>query len=132
MTTYAIVIDGSMAQIGVFSFTPNPPWVVVPDGSGVGDEWDGTTRTPAPDPGPQARLRLSVREFREQFTMAEKQAIYTAAKANVDLEIFLDDLRSVEFVDLDFPQTVASVQTLETAGLLASGRAAEILAGIVE
>lgn len=84
------------------------------------------------DPAPRVRTRLSVREFREQFTMAEKQAIYTAAKTNVDVEVWLDDLRSVSYVDLDFPQTVTSVQALEAAGLIGEGRADEILAGVTD
>lgn len=79
---------------------------------------------------PAPRLRLSVREFREQFTQAEKQAIYTAAKSSVDVEVWLDDLRSVSYVDLDFPQTIASVRGLEDAELLGTGRADEILAGV--
>lgn len=94
----------------------------------VGQTWDGTTFGPTPSPA--LRMRVSQREFRELFTMPEKQALYTAAKSNVDIEIFLDDLKAVEYVDLDFQQTIDSVNALETAGLIDPGRAAEILAGV--
>ena len=105
-------------------------WVDITDIDGVGIGWvyDGQDfGEPVPDV--DIKTRLSVRQFRELFTNAEKQAIYTAAKSNVDIEIFLDDLRSVEYVDLNFPQTISSVQALEDAGLIAAGRVDEILLG---
>lgn len=38
-----------------------------------------------------------------------------------------DILNSVQFVDLDFSETVAALQLMEQAGLLAEGRGTEIL-----
>jgi len=129
---YARVEAGIVREVAIMNYEPDPPesgqWVEdSAEAAQPGGGWDGATFS-APTPSP--RMRLSVREFREQFTEAEKQAIYTAAKTSVAVEVWLDDLRSVTYVDLDFPQTVASVQGLESAGLIASGRAAEILAGV--
>lgn len=65
--------------------------------------------------------------FRSRLTNEEKVAVYTAAETNVQLKVFLDDLAAATYVDLTRPDTIAGVTFLETAGLLATGRAAEIL-----
>lgn len=88
-------------------------------------------------PAPAAPIlrRLSTLSFRDRFTMDEKRAIYTAAQSSVDVRIWLDDLNAATpesdgtAVDLDDPRTVSGVQALESAGLLAAGRAAQILGG---
>ena len=107
-------------------------WIELPDGAGIGWTWDGSTATPPTQPAPAPRLRLTKREFRKQFTFAEKQAIYTAAETSVDVRIFLDDLMAAEHIDCDNADTVASVNALETNGLIATGRADEILAGVTD
>lgn len=130
---YARVVDGVIQQTLKGSYVPAGGWVEVPDNAEPLMKWDGQNLLPAdPLPAPGPRMRLSKREFRNQFTFAEKQAIYTAAESNVDVRIFLDDLMAVDFVDLDFPDTMAAVNSLEVAGLLASGRASEILSGLME
>jgi len=75
-------------------------------------------------PGGNILTRL---QFRNRFTQAEKVAIYTAAEQVIAIKVWLDDLMVVEFVDLTAPETIAGVQGLEQAGLLAAGRAHEIL-----
>lgn len=65
--------------------------------------------------------------FRNRFTHDEKRALYTAAETNIDIRIWLDDLATTSVVVLDNPQTVVAVNMLETFGLIAPGRAAEIL-----
>ena len=67
-------------------------------------------------------------QFRNLFTTAEKVAIYTAAQTNMSIRVWLDDLTDTDQVDLSFPQTIQSVETLEAGGLIAPGRAAQILA----
>lgn len=80
---------------------------------------------PAP---PEPKAPISVLEFRTRFTDAEKVAIYTAAKQSVEIQIWLDDLMSASDVKTDDQRTVAGVRGLETAGLIVTGRADEILA----
>ena len=75
-------------------------------------------------PGSNILTRL---QFRNRFSQAEKVAIYTAAEQVIAIKVWLDDLMVVEFVDLTAPETIAGVQGLEQAGLLAAGRANEIL-----
>lgn len=81
------------------------------------------------DNGPQAvaNSRITRLAFRNRFTPAEKTALYTAAKTNVDIQIYLDDVNAATHIDLQRADTRANVQALETAGLLAAGRAMQIL-----
>lgn len=65
--------------------------------------------------------------FRERFTATEKATLYTVAKTNVAVQVYLDDVANCTFIDLQRPSTRAGVQALETAGILAAGRAATIL-----
>ncbi len=86
-----------------------------------------------------ARRKLTRLEFRNRFTAVEKAGLELAALDNpagtmeqrmqaAMLRAYLADLAVAEFVDLDDPTTIAGVNMLETATLLAEGRAAEILA----
>lgn len=79
------------------------------------------------DRGGAADLRITKLAFRNRFTAAEKTALYTAAKTNVDIQIYLDDVNAATYIDLQRADTRASVQELETAGLIAAGRALQIL-----
>ena len=85
-----------------------------------------------------APTRLTRLQFRNRFTAQEKAMLElaaiddpTAATAQrlqaASLRAYLADLAAAEFVDLADASTVAGVQALESAGLLAEGRAVEIL-----
>lgn len=84
-------------------------------------------RSAAEPPAPPPIRRITKLSFRNRFTDAEKLALYTAAESSIQLRIYLDDLAAAEFVDLDYPATVAGVQALEQAGIIGAGRAAQIL-----
>jgi hypothetical protein len=81
-----------------------------------------------PPAQPQTSAQLTRLAFMNRFTVTELAAIYTAAKTEVLLEVFLDKLRLAEFVDTSDSNTVAGVNALAAAGLLASDRVSEILA----
>ena len=66
-------------------------------------------------------------DFMNRFTMEELAGIYTAAKSEVLVEVFLDKLKLAEHVDLADPNTVAGVNALAASGLLIEARAGEIL-----
>ena len=72
--------------------------------------------------------KLTKLAFMERFTLEEMAGIYTAAKTNVVVEIFLDKMKLAEFVDITDANTIAGVNALTSAGLLTEARAAEILA----
>lgn len=82
--------------------------------------------------------RITKLAFRNRFTTAEKVALEIAGLDNPSapmparaqaaaLRANQADLSAATFVDLQRPDTRAGVQMLEAAGLLASGRALEIL-----
>ena len=77
---------------------------------------------------PSRQPVLSNLDYMERFTDAELAAIYTAAKTSVVVEVWLEKFKLATEVNLDDPRTVAGVQALEALGILAPGRAAEILA----
>lgn len=81
---------------------------------------------------------VTVLAFRQRFTMAEKQAIELGSLDDpaaamesralaAALRAFLGDLNVATFIDLQRADTMASVQQLEAQGLIAEGRADEIL-----
>lgn len=76
---------------------------------------------------PAATRKLSKLEYMSRFSDAELAGIYTAAKTVVAVEVWLDKFRLAGEVDLDDARTGAGLGALEGAGLLAIGRAEEIL-----
>jgi hypothetical protein len=82
------------------------------------------------DPSPVApSIRtLTKLEYMNRFTDDELAAIYTAAKAVVQVEIWLEKFKLAQEINLDDASTVSGLQAMEAAGLIGTGRAAEILA----
>ena len=92
---------------------------------------------PSAEPAPPSP-RITRLAFRNRFTTAEKVALELAALDNPSapmaqrqqaaaLRAHLKDLDSATFVDLNHPEAVTAVQSLEAGGLIAPGRAATIL-----
>lgn len=65
--------------------------------------------------------------FMELLTDTELAGIYTAAKQDVRVEIFMDKLKLAETVDLLSPQMQESLRALSEIGLLTPERVEEIL-----
>ena len=65
--------------------------------------------------------------FMNRFTMEELAAIYTAAKTEVMVEVFLDKLKIAEEVNLADAQTIGGLQALAVSGLLTEARVQEVL-----
>jgi len=78
-------------------------------------------------PAPVVNTKLTRLAFRNRFTGAEKVAIYTAATTTPQLRIYLDDLMSVDYIDLSNADTIAGVNALATAGIITGARATSIL-----
>jgi hypothetical protein len=95
---------------GAFIITPAPPKIEVTQAIG-----------------------LTKLEFLNRFTDSELAAIYSAAKTNIDVEVWLAKFNATTpdsdgySIYLNDPRTILSVKGMESAGLLATGRAAEIL-----
>lgn len=85
-----------------------------------------------PAPAPVVKRNLTRLEYLSRFTDAEAIAIDLASQgATVEaatLRRMMAMVQAAEFIDLTDQRTIAGVQSLEAAGLLAAGRAAEILA----
>lgn len=73
---------------------------------------------------------VSKLEFLNRFTTPERVTIRTAAKASPAVEDYLELLNAAEEVRLTSETTIQGVNALEAAGLIAAGRAAEILATV--
>lgn len=71
--------------------------------------------------------RLTRLQFLSSFTDEEMQAIVAAAESNAALKAALLKWQAAEGIVLTDPATVAGVQALEIAGLIAPGRAEAIL-----
>lgn len=71
--------------------------------------------------------------FKRRFTQAERVAILTAAKSSVEVQDFvalLDTAAACQtMIHADDPDVVAGINAYEGAGLIATGRAAQILSG---
>lgn len=82
----------------------------------------------APDavPVPAPRL-LTHEQFIRRFTPAEWEAMTAAARASTAMDAWMRRFTLATFVSLDDQATAAGVQALELAGILANGRAAEVL-----
>jgi hypothetical protein len=89
---------------------------------------NGTVIKEVDRPAPVKSTTISKREFLKKFTPDEYAAIKTAANSNATLDWYWQQFLLAEFIDMADPDTVGGIQLLETAGLLAAGRAAEILA----
>lgn len=76
---------------------------------------------------PPVRL-LSKLEYLRRFEQAERIGIRAAAPSSPALADYLQLLDMADDVNLDHPDVAAALTMLTAAGLLAEGRAAEILA----
>lgn len=88
------------------------------------EQYNHTKEKPVELPG----RMISKVAYLRLFSTQERVAIRAAAKQNAVLEDYLALLELASEINLDDADTVAAVQMLEQVGLIASGRAVEILA----
>jgi len=124
-----------------FGGNPDPEYIQLEQfqvDMGVTTGWlyQGGEFLPPPDTSPTFGRIITKYAYRNRFTAAEKRAI---KKASLGLNLLLteeqwlsvavaqDDIMATAYVHLDRPETVAGTQALEALGLIATGRATEIL-----
>jgi hypothetical protein len=71
---------------------------------------------------------LTKEAFLDRFTLTEQITILTAAKSSVAIEAWLFRFNNATTVDLLYQPTIDGVNAMEAGGILAAGRAAQILA----
>jgi hypothetical protein len=120
-------------------FTDVPVPTNIPEGYAAnftGHVWE--VRLYSAPPAPPPADKMTKLAFRNRFTQAEKVAIEIASlddpAASMQQRAMAAALRSsqqdiavAQYIEPGSAATIAGVQELETAGLLAPGRAAEIL-----
>ena len=93
------------------------------------DDYDHTELTlqaPVPEIVPRTLTKL---EYLRRFTVEERVAIRAAAASNPLLADYLQLMELAQEINTGDPDTIAAVTMLEQAGLIAAGRAQEILNG---
>lgn len=157
-TNIALTEEGATSQSGSFdasTTTANATLiedVTLPEdwvGGGYafdGQDWsvfDQGVIDAAFPPAPVPRRWVTRLAFRNRFTHAEKSALEMASLDNPNadmptrmqaagLRVAMKDQENATYIDLDRADTRAGTIALETAGLLAAGRALEILDAPIE
>lgn len=85
----------------------------------------------APEPVIVPETRMSVRAFKKRLTTAERVAIRAAATTDPIVFDFIDLVDSSTFIDLTDQDTVDGLNYCEAQGLIAAGRANDILSAPV-
>lgn len=76
----------------------------------------------------EAQVTLTRLEFMERFTNSEQEAIYTAAKTIIGVQVFIDKLRMHDgVVHLNNQSLIDGVTALVVDGALTQQRADEVL-----
>ena len=128
MQRYAQIHEGTVRDVIESETDPdgiNGAWVACGDAS-PGWLYDGATFAP-PAPVVLPKILTKV-QYMNRFTDKELADIYGAAKVIVQVEIWLEKFKLAAEINLDDPVTIGGLQAMEAAGLLAAGRAAEVLA----
>ena len=103
-------------------------------------EWNGMEfathdHVPAPAPSEEggsawfAGRTMTKLEYLRRFTVEERVAIRAAAEQNAVLADYLQLMELAQDINTGDADTIAAVTMLEQAGLIAAGRAQEILNG---
>ena len=116
-------------------FHPDLKWTkaAVSVQAGMVKQADGSFAFPEPAPENvisatlTSATPLTKLAFMICFTVAASAAIYTAAKTEVMVEVFLDKLKIAEEVNLADAQTIGGLQALAASGLLTEARVQEVL-----
>lgn len=133
--TFAVVADGIVTRLCELPQGLDPTavfgagsYIDAPASVQAGWLYDGKdfSAPPAPAP-PPPETALAFMAFLALFTAAEQAAIITSD--NVQIKLFCLMAAGAAFVDLADPTTVGGVKQLEALGLIAKGRAKQVLAG---
>lgn len=130
MALYAKVDRGVVRNVVDSDSPPGSPWVACPATVGRGWTYDGSTFAA---PIPIAAYSLTQREFVQRFTAAEREALENKAQTGTQgvkdkIAAFKTYIQTGGRIELNDDYIIAVVMQMEAAGVIAAGRAAEILA----
>lgn len=80
-----------------------------------------------PDPPIPKQTVFSKIDFQKKFTQPELVAIYTEAKSDIEVEVWLDTFKIATEIDTTDEQTLAGMGMLVSKGVITQLRADEIL-----
>jgi hypothetical protein len=83
-----------------------------------------------PDPAvpvETSTLLVSKLTYLNAFKESELEAIFTAAKTNISVEVWFNKFSLAEYVDMYYPESQEAIFFLEKIGLIGEGRAKEVL-----
>jgi hypothetical protein len=128
MNRFALVAGGSVVNIvespGKPSVDLGGEWLICGNSVGPGDLYDGTSFS---KPELVVDWRVTKLAFLNRFSQPERLAIRTAAKASVAIEDYMAMVTEAKWIDLNRTDARTGVLALESLGLLAIGRALQIL-----
>ncbi|MCU7850056.1 MAG: hypothetical protein KZQ89_19110 [Candidatus Thiodiazotropha sp. (ex Lucinoma kastoroae)] len=133
MARLAIVENGVVVNVMVSVTGFYPGAIDVTDEPQVGPGWlfDGLCFSEPEYPAGDSVVIpsvWSVLEFKRKFTQSERMHIRMAREASAMIDDLFDLVDSAQGIMSDDADLVAGLQYMESEGLLATGRAAEILA----
>jgi len=134
---HAIIENGLVINVALWDgeteWAPPEGTIVVPCPDDAGPDWTYDGVSFAAPPHVQNVITeppLSKIDFLRLFTQTERIAIKEAAKTNPVVEDYQYMIDNSTIVMLSDPDIQADVAVLESAGLIAEGRAAQILSGV--
>ncbi len=101
--------------------------VLIKTGTGGTYETETAIVIETPEPEQLQRVILTPLDFLGRFAQVELRSIFTAAKTNIDIEIWKIKFDKASGIDLTDPQTIQGVAMLEQFGLITPARKEEIL-----
>lgn len=136
----ALVTDGVVTNVIVGDAADFPEAVEIVEGTPVARGWlyDGTDFTAPEPPAPEPQRIFTRYGFLNRLTMDEQVAIEMAiekehpslnlnGQERATLRVFNRMIGTAQEVDLEDPNTIQGIQFLEAIGLIATGRADEVL-----
>jgi hypothetical protein len=131
MKRWALIVGNSVDNIVEQESTPTIPgnWVECTGQSvGSGDTYSGGIFSKYVNP---TSNHITVLAFLNRFTDAEAISMDLASIGNTvpaaTLRRYMQKVNAAKYIDLARQDTIDGVNALETAGIIASGRASEIL-----
>jgi hypothetical protein len=129
---YGSIVNSKIVEVVDQEEAPSTPGVWIACGA-AGPGWaliEGENFEPPP--GPSDDVRITGVAFKRRLSSAERIAIRELAKTNAHVYDYMDLLDSAPAVHLTDADVIGGLHMLESASILAAGRAAAILSAPIQ